>query len=411
MNGVRIKNGLLLAAMVIIAVLSVLLVKEHERSVYYRRVSVDSGREAASELAMSVDEIESLLDKCAYSPSDSCTRALCTRLYGACVNAAASMQKLPWQHELENVSRMLDQISMKAMQCTQTGKADRASLMEMRNDVKKITSLLPEESDPESFGGTMLDPYRKASGDDPDDLLLDLSQVAEAYGSDESDADGTVNHNRPELPEIPGLSSENWQPRSEEHQKMRIYTQGDLTIGTDGNGRLIYYDDSSTAGGSSVSAEDCLLSAREFADSVFGLKTEPVSYTAHDGFLRAALTVCNGSCRSMDHEIIVVVDGGTGKVVQCSAAEYYGAADGLKDLLEREDLRDGYQDPDLPAALDISTRRFSTIRSPWAEDRMCAEYVGRAEDGTQYIVYYDCETGTEIDLRIIAEKSGSRSLR
>jgi len=186
-SSIRRRIRIVLYSAVIISLALAAAIREHRMADYYRYEAIAYARQAASELSISADEISTTLTKCSLSPSPELTRALCSKLYCICMVTSSALDALPWQHELENLTSMLEDAETLALKGVQSGEVDREEIHVLKSEFENLSQILEDaysgaESGVISFGGSVIDPYNDDDKDGSERTLSDLNDSA-SYGS------------------------------------------------------------------------------------------------------------------------------------------------------------------------------------------------------------------------------------
>lgn len=398
--------------MAVILALTVTVILQRQRENYYRRVAVSMPREAVISLAHDFEAMNSLLNKSLLSPSDEFTRALATRLYANSLSASKALDSLPWQHELENVSAMLDDMGMEALRWAETGKIDLDRLDEFKEKIGVFNGVLSEspmatEGFELSFGDSSLDPYRHAKETELSAILAELNNAA-VISTDE------VEKPREEVPLeqckdsaalLLDCTSEEVHRNDGGNSQLILFSFNDKMAEIDpASGKAVFYQDASCQGGDGISTKCCQEIAKNFVLDCMGIRTEVSGYQRDDGFVRVYLSSYRNDATQYDHDLVVVVDGSNGRVAAFHAGDVGGAMDGVDALKTTLGDLTQYPAPEPPEEADEESKKLCTIKTCWDEDRLCYCYKAKAEDGTEYMLYYDCETGAAVDLRVISKE-------
>ncbi len=404
----------------LIAVLTIFGVRENAKAEYYRQAAVTSARQAAADLAVSAEEISTALTKCALSPSDELTSMMCARLYGTCLVTSAALDALPWQHEMENLTAMLEEVELFALESAQTGKIDKDALTALQRDVENASALLTDAYNSYqggwlSFGSSSIDPYHSADEDDLGDRIGQINDSAASYApngtGEEAQEVISANEARAKAARLLGCELEDVSCDTIKGSRGTVYScsSGDIFLGIDAiDGNIVSYTNLACSGGEGCSPQDALRSAVKFIKDTAGIDVESLSYRIDDGFMRCTMTGRESDMYDIDTPVSVMIDLSDGSVAAFDLSDYHAAAD------ERKSITLGMGESEsaieLPPQAQPESRRFCLIRMPWSDYRLCEEYTAVSSDGSKYVIYYDAATGAAIDLRTVSEDEGSLTI-
>lgn len=404
-----------------IAIISAYAYREHTKAEYYRREALAFARQASSELALSAEEINLTLTKCALSPSDELTRAMCAKLYGTCLVTAAAMDSLPWQHELEQLTSMLEETELMALHGAQTGDIDLNKLSKIKNDFENTANLLTDAYDSYNgavvtFDSSVIDPYHGVDEDKSQNFISDINASAKDYAVSEEvpkESIITADEACAKSARIINCKTEDISCNEITNSFGTVYycSKQPLTIGIDGEGRVVYYRNDSKIGGEGISIQDAIAAATEFSSKIVGNRAELISYRIEDGYLRCAITGSSNDIYDLDTPINVTVDMSDSGIACFDAVEYHNATELRNELYEAFTIENTSVSINLPPEADKDSETMCIIKMPWKEQFICLGYTATNNNGTKYNIYYDAATGTPIDLRIISEQEHELNVR
>ncbi len=403
------------------------------------------------ELVTSVSELSSALEKCVYVTDPALESALCTQVFGRAATAQMAMGTLPWSgQELENVSGFLSRVGDYACVLSRTvGGNGGYSAEELENltalaDTASVMSLNLQDMQARMMAGAL--------------TMDEVTAAVEELGGGEGEAPlaGTAFRSmEAEFPELPtliydgpfsesmigaaplcleglpmtdvadaetaaakllSLPEEEIEPLGEVGGTIPCYSfscyagGGEYTVYvTKQGGYVLSALCSRLPGRPQLSVEAGLDAADDFLRQQ-GIEDMERSYhMLQDGVLTVNYEYVQDGAMCYPDLIKVGIALDNGSVVSFDARGYLSAHHDRE--LPEASVSLAEAKATVSPALTVRSHQMAVIPSPGGEERYCHEFLCRAEDDRNYLVYVNAETGTQEKILILLEdESGTLTI-
>jgi len=430
---------------VALAVSSALAYSYHKRAASAENALAVSHHHAFAELVTGISELDTALQKSLYAKSPTVISAVCTDVFGKAMTAQMSLGSLPFStQELEKTAAFISHVGDYAYSLSRNGSAyteeEAANLEKLSATASALAQNFRTLQQQLSEGGINMDELvtaekrmDEAEEDALDDTLSGGMRLIEEefpeiptliydgpFSQHIKDAspkllegEGKISETEAQKAAAEFLDIEPNQLQSLGKSKSTIpcyyFTTGDMSIEvTEAGGKVMNFLGSHETDDATMGASDAISIAKKFL-SERGYESMAESYhmiengvcTVNFAYEQAGVT-----CYPDLVKVSVSLD--DGKVMGFESAGYI-TSHTQREIPQPKVSREQAQEQ--VGELSVDNYRLAIIPTAGKYEKLCHEFVCSAENGSEYIIYVDAETGDQEKILILLEdENGSLTI-